>query len=776
VRGAGAGAVTKRSTIALGLRLAVGGGRAALVRLLLMAGGVALGVGLLIGGLGIVPAIQARHLREIARTPVIGAEHRREDVLLWIPNGDRIGHRDLLRYTVAAIGRAPVPPGLDRAPGPDELFVSPALAEILPTATGRLVRPRLPGRLSGLIGQQGLLGPDELVAYVGVRPSAVEADDAPPAVSFGEDLSVKRPIPLGLKLLILMGVLGLLVPILVFVATSTRLSAASRERRLAAIRLVGGTPSQVRVLAAVESGLGAVLGSTLGLILFLALRPVVAGLRLGGYRWFSSDIAPPVGEAVAILVAAPLLAVGAALLSLRRVSVSPLGVTRRARVRRAGVIRLVPLAVGLGGLGLCWLARATVRDGGPGSLVAVGLSFVLVLVGLALVAPWLGSAAAPLITRGDRRLGALLGARRLQADPTAAGRVVAAMAILVFGAGLIHALVPAGVRAGADIAFSMRQTVVLVEGLSDVPSIRRTFQSLRGVRLVVPLSAISSNETASVGTGAPNGFGAWVADCAQLQQVLIERFPACRPDTAYVCCGRGGPRLRPGAVVPVVLDGSGQPRTARVRIPATVRVMDLGAGGWQLGTDLILPPDSLPAAARAHLQAYRTMVATDGTDSAVEHVRNAAARLDPSISVRTLDQARSGAEHDSRQMTSLVDLGILIALGIALANLLVVSVDHVQERRRPVAVLAATGVPLGVLRRSVAVEVALPLLPAILLAGGLSIAFAAVIASIDQSPLVVPVGSLVALSALAVGAVAVVTAFTLPALARAARPETLQAE
>jgi ABC-type antimicrobial peptide transport system permease subunit len=160
----------------------------------------------------------------------------------------------------------------------------------------------------------------------------------------------------------------------------------------------------------------------------------------------------------------------------------------------------------------------------------------------------------------------------------------------------------------------------------------------------------------------------------------------------------------------------------------------------------------------------------------VEHVRNAAARLDPSISVRTLDQARSGAEHDSRQMTSLVDLGILIALGIALANLLVVSVDHVQERRRPVAVLAATGVPLGVLRRSVAVEVALPLLPAILLAGGLSIAFAAVIASIDQSPLVVPVGSLVALSALAVGAVAVVTAFTLPALARAARPETLQAE
>ena len=54
-------------------------------------------------------------------------------------------------------------------------------------------------------------------------------------------------------LMIILAVIGALVPVAVFVSTATRLSAARREQRLAALRLVGATASQVTWLAAVES-------------------------------------------------------------------------------------------------------------------------------------------------------------------------------------------------------------------------------------------------------------------------------------------------------------------------------------------------------------------------------------------------------------------------------------------------------------------------------------------------------------------------------------------
>ena len=63
-----------------------------------------------------------------------------------------------------------MPPGLTRLPRPGELFVSPALRELLRTPDGRRVlAPRLPGRVAGEIGPSGLLGPGELGFYAGAR-------------------------------------------------------------------------------------------------------------------------------------------------------------------------------------------------------------------------------------------------------------------------------------------------------------------------------------------------------------------------------------------------------------------------------------------------------------------------------------------------------------------------------------------------------------------------------------------------------------------------------
>ena len=71
-----------------------------------------------------------------------------------------------------------------------------------------------------------------------------------------------------LKIVLGLGAVGLLLPVLIFVATSTRLAAARREERFAALRLVGATPRQVNVLASVEAGLAAAAGALLGFVLF----------------------------------------------------------------------------------------------------------------------------------------------------------------------------------------------------------------------------------------------------------------------------------------------------------------------------------------------------------------------------------------------------------------------------------------------------------------------------------------------------------------------------
>ena len=67
----------------------------------------------------------------------------------------------------------------------------------------------------------------------------------------------------------------LLVPVLAFVGQCARIGALQRERRLAALRLAGATPRQVRRISALETGAAGGLGSLAGVAGFLALRAVL---------------------------------------------------------------------------------------------------------------------------------------------------------------------------------------------------------------------------------------------------------------------------------------------------------------------------------------------------------------------------------------------------------------------------------------------------------------------------------------------------------------------
>ncbi len=124
--------------------------------------------------------------------------------------------------------------------------------------------------------------------------------------------------------------LAILAPVLIFIATATRLSAARREQRFAAMRLVGATRKQVSLLAATESTVAAILGVAAGFGIFFLLRIPVAGIPFIGQPFFPAELSLSLPDILAVAIGVPVAAAVAARLALRRVHISPLGVARRA--------------------------------------------------------------------------------------------------------------------------------------------------------------------------------------------------------------------------------------------------------------------------------------------------------------------------------------------------------------------------------------------------------------------------------------------------------------
>src|SRR6202011_1458133 len=98
-----------------------------------------------------------------------------------------------------------------------------------------------------------------------------------------------------------------------------------RDRRLAALRLVGAGARQVRRIAAAEALASAATGMVLGAALFLAFRQVVPSFTILNLSAFTADVTPSWQLVLLIVLLVPVLAVGSALFALRRTVIEPLG-------------------------------------------------------------------------------------------------------------------------------------------------------------------------------------------------------------------------------------------------------------------------------------------------------------------------------------------------------------------------------------------------------------------------------------------------------------------
>lgn len=424
--------------LGLGARLATAGGRAAWIRLGLIAIGFALGSALLLSASSIVPGVHARDVRRDAIDTIGVSGHPHGAILAWAAP-QSFGDLEIHATVVQPVGDAPIPPGLPRVPAPGELFVSERIASMWSTL-GPAIETRLEGHLAGTIARDGEIGPDDLTIWEGKPAGApLRRQDAYRLGSFGTPAHGSEPLPFVALLAVLVAASAIVLPIWLFVATVTRLSAATRETRLAAVRLAGATESQLRLLAATEAGVAAALGTWLGVPLYLAFRPMVANGVIGGLQMFPSDLTPPIGVTVAILVGLPALAVVMSVTTMRRLIVSPLGVSRHVRTTHAGWRWTVVLAAGL--VVLAWAASqhaALKRFGDATTAIVVGGSIVCIGLGLVGTATWGAWAIARRWARSARSVPTLLGFRRLEAEPGSVSRVVGGVALMLVVLGVIQ--------------------------------------------------------------------------------------------------------------------------------------------------------------------------------------------------------------------------------------------------------------------------------------------------------------------------------------------------
>ncbi|MFD0662048.1 hypothetical protein [Thermocatellispora tengchongensis] len=99
----------------------------------------------------------------------------------------------------------------------------------------------------GTIGPDGLAGPGEYAFYLGT--DRLDESSATRVRSFGRN-DLDEGVPPVLMLLGGVGVVVLLLPVAIFVTTAVRFGGEARDRRLAALRLVGADAAMTRRIAA----------------------------------------------------------------------------------------------------------------------------------------------------------------------------------------------------------------------------------------------------------------------------------------------------------------------------------------------------------------------------------------------------------------------------------------------------------------------------------------------------------------------------------------------
>ncbi|WHT20611.1 ABC transporter permease [Crossiella sp. CA-258035] len=682
--------------------------------------GVAIAV-TLVSWLAAVPgALDARAAHEAWRSP--GPADSVEAATVLVKNSeDRVRDKTIVRVDVAALTpNAPAAPGLLRVPQPGEVLLSPALAALARDLPADHLAKRFQGKVIGELGDQALVHPGELVAVVGHSQQTLSEYDAYPAAGL---VPTREPQPEFILLLLSqVGLVVLVVPSLVLIASSARLTAARRERRLAALRLAGATPAQVVAITVAEIAIATVLGTLLGLLLGPLARGLTTQLPWNGGTWFAADLEPSWLLSLGIAVGTPLLVVGAAVFGLRRVLTQPLGAAQQHGRKAPSAWRLLILV----GAGVAFAGGISIASSTGGTSVLIG-ALAAIALAASVVGPWMTSVVGRIFTKFWRRPSTLLAGRRLRDDPKAAYRAASGVVLAVFTGCLALTVLPSleskvDQRVWGPWKEGVLYTTVSAEEAPTAAERLRAELAKRGVNSPVGVAA-----QGNLRDSADNHVGrAIVLGCADAARLMWLEIGQCGGQPG-VRIGKGA-KLPPGPLQFASYSSKGESRTP---LPARPVVHQMAGSTDKADRIMLIDPEVIPSGAQ--LNGYTLTVQTSPANA--ELVRTLLIEQVPGGRVGSLEaqQGRDGMQ--VADMRRIAMIGLIIAGLLGGISAAITAAGAVVDRRRTLAALIAAGTPVRVLARALRTEAALPSLVATLGAGIAGLVVGAGLMTIAGAPL-----------------------------------------
>ncbi|MFE5300149.1 FtsX-like permease family protein [Streptomyces sp. NPDC056632] len=773
--------------LTLGARFAVTGGRGGWLRTALTATGIGLGVALLLVAASMPNMLFQREVRESARAVDASelVERPGPETFLYadqttLYRGDTVTGL-LLRPEGAS---PPVPPGAAKVPAAGEMLVSPALRELLDSPDGALLRERLPYRVSGTLGDAALIGPAEL-RYVAGTDILTTDNFTGRGERYGWSVP-GEPMNAFLLLLVVIACVVLLLPVLVFIATAVRFGGEQRDRRLAALRLVGADTAMTRRIAAGESLAGALLGLAVGAGFFALAGQLAGTVQIWDVNAFPADVSPVPWLAAVIVAAVPVSAVVVSLFALRGVAIEPLGVVRTATPRPRRLAWRLILVLAGAALLVPTVGRVRIEET---SIDAVGIALgsTVALVGLTTLLPWLVEALVRRLRGGP--VAWQLATRRLQLSSGTAARTVSGIVVAAAGAIALQMLFQAMQNdfmrpTNMDTARAQMETKVAARSSDDARRAIDALAGTKGVRSVV--GTIESNVWRPGPLRKGEDFAPItsiaVGDCASLKE--FARLPSCTDGDVFIVLAHGteGPddawvaeTAKPGAAValrdPQGYAGGAMPTW---RIPASARTVDARLdplGRVQFG--VMATPKAIDATRLDAPEAGAMIRIDPAVPDAPEYVRNTVAGLDPLTRVQTLQDVERDAQFSS--VRTGIMIGATLTMLLVAVSLLVTTLEQLRERKRLLSSLVAFGTRRATLGWSVLWQTAVPIVLGLALsvAGGLALGLVLlrmIGKQVEDWWVFLPV------TGVGAALIALVTVLSLPLLLRLVRADGLRTE
>ncbi|MCX4393693.1 ABC transporter permease [Streptomyces sp. NBC_00053] len=689
----------------LGLRLLFGSGRGNRARFLLMLLGGSLGVCCLALVLTIPAILDAHDGRSADREPQVFVGKKAGQPTLVLQRSDPHGSKPFSRVFVArgTDDTPEPPPGLSALPGPGEVFVSPALRDQLRREPG--LRGLLPGREEGLIGPAGLTDPNELYAYVGTSRDRL-GPEARALKSFGSEHPPTTAVEAS-TLDILRFTLAALVllPLAVFLSVCAKLSAASRNRRLAALRLLGLSRRGTQRVNAAETVVAALFGAALGLGEFWVLNQIMARTGLPGLKWYPDDGSLSASTIAVCLIGCPALAWFVGRASARTAAADPLS-TRRTAAPRAprlwgGLLLIAGLGLVAGYCATGFTDHPAQSTGMNSLLVPAGV--LLTGAGLVMVMPLLSYTLARRLARSGS-LALSMAMRRNEVEPGSAMRVVTGLVLLVFSASLAQGVLVEERQITHNDSPSQEYSLSQSRLTEDQ---QRRLRDIPGVAAHALVMEPRTDPDAASDAQAP----ALVATCAQFAK-LVRHAEGCVEGEVLRL---SDPQVsdQPLTTSTFLLTAAGRQTSLKVEVPRATVLFDGFDVTNMPSPGLLVPPSALPAHAKP--VSGRLVLAGASDPASVRAVLDRIGAIAP-----TADVDPAGINIDGLQQITVIEtllaLGMVMGLVIGVAAFLVSVTDRAVERRPQVTALSLLGARARTLRLVQCTQVLLPLAIGLVLA------------------------------------------------------------